>query len=250
MEVDEYMLKKTIVITGAGMGIGAATARRLAPGNRLILQYHTSKTDVLALQEELAPVSAGVDVVEADLTSDVGCTALFEEIAKHTDILDVLVNNAGGMIERQLVDNLAWDHLAATFALNTFSAMRLTGLCTPLLRKGSHPCVINMTSIAMRHGAPTATAYGASKAAMDAFTRGAANELAPHIRVNAVSPGIIDTRFHERVTSAEKMKQFIENTPLKRTGTVEDVARTVEYLIDSTFVTGETIDCNGGLFMR
>lgn len=244
------MSKKTLVITGAGMGIGAETARRLAPGNRLILQYHTSKADALALQEELSPVSAGVDVVEADLTSDAGCVALFEEISKRTDSLDVLVNNAGGMIERQSVPDLSWDHLAATFALNTFSAMRLTGLCTGLLRRGTDPCVVNVTSIAMRHGAPTATAYGAAKAAMDSFTRGAANELAPVIRVNAVAPGIIDTRFHERVTPEAKMKQFVQSTPLKRTGTVGDVARTVEYLVESTFVTGETIDCNGGLSMR
>ncbi|MCT2591647.1 SDR family oxidoreductase [Streptomyces sp. N2-109] len=244
------MSRKTLVITGAGMGIGAATARQLAPGNRLILQYHTSKADALALREELAPVCADIEVIEADLTSDAGCTALSEEIGKRTDVLDVLVNNTGGMIERQSVADLSWEHLTATFALNTFSAMRLTGLCTGLLRQGTDPCVVNVTSIAMRHGAPTATAYGASKAAMDAFTRGAANELAPLIRVNAVSPGIIDTRFHKRVTSEAKMQQFIESTPLKRAGNVGDVARTIEYLVESTFVTGETIDCNGGLSMR
>lgn len=244
------MSPQTMVITGAGTGIGAETARRLAPGNRLILQYHTSKADALALQDELMPVSAGIEVAEADLSTEAGCTALFEEIGKRADALDVLVNNAGGMIERQSVEDLAWDHLVATFALNTFSAMRMTSLCTGLLRRGTRPCVVNVTSIAMRHGAPTATAYGASKAALDAFTRGAANELAPFVRVNAVAPGIIDTRFHERVTPEAKMRQFIESTPLKRAGTVDDVARTVAYLVESTFVTGETIDCNGGLSMR
>ncbi|MCX4231852.1 SDR family NAD(P)-dependent oxidoreductase [Streptomyces ortus] len=245
------MSGKNIVITGAGSGIGAETARRLAPGNRLILHYHTAKEGALALREELAPLAEGVDVVEADLTTGAGCEALAEEVRGHTDALDVLVNNAGGMIERRSVGDLTWDHLAATFALNTFSAMRLTGLCTGLLRRGRNdPCVVNVTSIAMRHGAPTATAYGASKAALDSFTRGAAGELAPDIRVNAVAPGIIDTRFHERVTSADTMRRFIGNTPLKRAGGVADVARTIEYLVGATFVTGETIDCNGGLAMR
>ncbi|MFE7069026.1 SDR family NAD(P)-dependent oxidoreductase [Streptomyces sp. NPDC057620] len=245
------MSGKNIVITGAGSGIGAETARRLAPGNRLVLHYHSAKEGALALREELAPVCAGVDVVEGDLTTDAGCEALSEEIGRHMDALDVLVNNAGGMIERQSVGDLTWDHLAATFALNTFSAMRLTSLCTGLLRRGGNdPCVVNVTSIAMRHGAPTATAYGASKAAMDSFTRGAAAELAPGIRVNAVAPGIIDTRFHERVTSEDKMRQFVESTPLKRAGGVADVARTIEYLVGATFVTGETVDCNGGLTMR
>ena len=246
----EPVTTKAIMITGAGMGIGAETARRLAPGNRLFLHYHTSKDDALALQAELGPVAAGVEVLGGDLTSDAGCDSFFGQLRELTDSLDVLVNNAGGMIERQSVGELTWDHLAATFALNTFSAMRLTGLCTELLRRGTDPCVVNVTSIAMRHGAPTATAYGASKAALDAFTRGAASELAPHIRVNAVAPGIIDTRFHERVTPAEKMRQFVEKTPLKRTGVVQDVARTVQFLVESTFITGETVDCNGGLNMR
>jgi 3-oxoacyl-[acyl-carrier protein] reductase len=128
--------------------------------------------------------------------------------------------------------------------------MRLTGLCIELLSRGANPCVVNVTSIAMRHGSPTATAYGAAKSALDSFTRGAANELAPRIRVNAVAPGIIDTRFHDRVTSTERMRQFVANTPLKRTGVVADVARTVRFLVESDFMTGETVDCNGGLSMR
>jgi 3-oxoacyl-[acyl-carrier protein] reductase len=244
------MSAKTIVITGAGMGIGAETAREMASGNRLILHYHSSKSDALALQAELEPLCAGVDTIGADLTTDVGCVSLFQETKERFQSLDVLVNNAGGMIERQSVKDLTWDHLVDTFALNTFSAMRLTGLFTELLQLGSNPCVVNVTSIAMRHGAPSATAYGASKSAMDSFTRGAANELGPRIRVNAVAPGIIDTRFHERVTPQEKMKQFIDNTPLKRAGGVLDVARTIKFLVESDFITGETIDCNGGLSMR
>jgi len=241
---------KTIVITGAGMGIGAETARQVASGNRLILHYYTSEKGALMLQEELKPLCASVDIVEANLTTDAGCVSLFRLIKERFPALDVLVNNAGGMIARQSVKDLTWTHLADTFALNTCSAMRITGLCTELLQLGRNACVVNVTSIAMRHGAPSATAYGAAKAAMDAFTRGAALELAPRVRVNAVAPGIIDTRFHERMTSEEKMKQFISNTPLKRTGDVIDVARTIRFLIESEFITGETVDCNGGLTMR
>jgi 3-oxoacyl-[acyl-carrier protein] reductase len=244
------MQAKHIVITGAGMGIGAAIAKRLAPGNRVILHYHSSAADVGDTMRAVERTCASVDVVKADLSSDEGCVSLFERIRERFETMDVLVNNAGGMIERRAVGALSWQHLLQTFALNTLSTMRLTALCTELLQAGSNPCVVNVTSIAMRHGAPSATAYGAAKAAIDAFTRGAANELAPRVRVNAVAPGIIDTRFHERVTPAAKMKQFLEATPLKRLGAVDDVARTVEFLIESEFITGETIDCNGGLFMR
>lgn len=244
------MVAKRIVITGAGVGIGAETARHLAPGNRLILHYNTSRNEAVELQTELKTLCASVDIVGADLTTNDGCIHLFEQVKDRFEALDVLVNNAGGMVERRSVNDLTWNHLLKTFALNVFSTMRVTGLCTELLHLGISPCVVNVTSIAMRHGAPSATDYGASKAAIDSFTRGAATELAPNIRVNAVAPGIIDTRFHERVTSEAKMKKFKEATPLKRFGTPLDVARTIKFLIESDFITGETIDCNGGLFMR
>ncbi len=216
----------------------------------MILHYHTSKGDAVALREELEPLCESVDIVAADLTTDIGCENLCDEIAGRFPALDVLVNNAGGMIERQSVKQLTWSHLADTFVLNALSTMRLTSLCTDVLGRGTNPCVVNVTSIAMRHGAPTATAYGAAKAAVDSFTRGAAKEFAPKIRVNAVAPGMIDTRFHTRVTPEATMRQFIENTPLGRIGDVTDIARTIRFLAESEFITGETIDCNGGLSMR
>lgn len=241
---------KWIVVTGAGMGIGAAIARELADGNHLILHYHTSRSDVLSLQAELQPRCASIDSVPADLGTESGCRGLYDEIRSRFQSLDVLVNNAGGMIERRSVQTLTWDHLGATFALNVFSAMRLTSLCTELLEQGVGPCLVNVTSIAIRHGAPSATAYGAAKAAIDSFTRGAASELAPRIRVNSIAPGIIDTRFHERVTPGDKFREFVERTPMKRAGSAVDVARAVRFLVENDFITGETIDCNGGLWMR
>jgi 3-oxoacyl-[acyl-carrier protein] reductase len=241
---------KTILVTGAGMGIGAEAAKELAGGNRLILHYHSSEEDVKRLQGDLAGRCTEALAFKADLSTEAGCRSLYKEVNSRYEALDVLINNAGGMVERRTVDALDWGHLSDSFTLNTFSTMYLTGLSADLLRKGTDPCVINVTSIAQRHGAPTATAYGAAKAAIDSFTRGAAKELAPHIRVNAVAPGIIDTRFHDRVTPPEKMKEFIVSTPLRRAGNVSDVAQTIKFLVESDFITGETIDCNGGLSMR
>jgi len=214
------------------------------------LHYHRSKVEAEKLESELRPLCASIHILQADLTNDEGCLKLHEDLRRHTDFLDVLINNAGGMVERKSVNELSWQHLLKSFELNVFSTMRLTSLCTELLLKSQAPVVINVTSIAMRHGAPTATAYGAAKSAIDSFTRGAALELAPKIRVNAVAPGIIDTRFHERVTSEEKMKQLKEATPLKRFGSGEEIGRTIKFLIENEFLTGATIDCNGGLSMR
>jgi 3-oxoacyl-[acyl-carrier protein] reductase len=107
-----------------------------------------------------------------------------------------------------------------------------------------------MSSVAMRHGAPTATVYGASKAAVDSFTRGIAKELAPQIRVNAVAPGVILTPFHDKVTAPEKLEEFRKNNPLQKNGEAIHIAMAVKFLIDNDFINGETIDINGGLFMR
>jgi 3-oxoacyl-[acyl-carrier protein] reductase len=242
-------LPRRILVTGGAVGIGAATARELAPGNRLLLHYNRSRDAAEALAESLAGVADDVHVVQADLTADHGCEELHEAARTHLGALDVLVNNSGGLIERQSVGELTWEHLVATFALNTLSTMRLTSLCRGLLESGEEPCVVNVTSIAMRHGAPTATAYGAAKAAVDSFTRGAAKELAP-IRVNAVAPGMIDTAFHARVTSEARLREFVEATPLKTLGSPEMVAKTIRFVVENEFMTGETVDCNGGLFMR
>ena len=119
-----------------------------------------------------------------------------------------------------------------------------------MLEKGDGPCIINITSVAMRHGAPTASIYGASKAALDSFTRGIAKELAPAIRVNAVAPGVIITPFHDKVSTPEQLETWREGNPLKKNGNPIHIAETIKFLIDNDFVNGETIDINGGLFMR
>jgi 3-oxoacyl-[acyl-carrier protein] reductase len=137
-----------------------------------------------------------------------------------------------------------------TFDLNVFSAMMVSRLSIPLLEKGSNPSIVNLTSIAVRTGAPSATAYGAAKGAVDAFTRGLARELAPAIRVNAVAPGFIRTPFHDKVSTPELLETSRQATPLKRLGEAVQIAEAIRFLIQSDFITGETIDVNGGLFMR
>src|SRR5256714_8320819 len=177
--------------------MGPATGWAQAPESRLLIHLNRSHDAAEALALSLADIAVDVHLASADLTTDRGCEELHEAARTHLGALDVLVNNAGGMIERQSMGELTWQHLADTFALNAFSTMRLTSLCRSLLESGDGACVVNVTSIAVRHGAPSATAYGAAKAAVDAFTRGAAKELAP-IRVNAVAPGRVDTASPDR----------------------------------------------------
>jgi 3-oxoacyl-[acyl-carrier protein] reductase len=240
---------KRIVITGASTGIGAETARELAAGNDIIVHYYSSKKAAEAVAADIEKAGGTAHLLQADLSKPEECERFISETAKIFPVLDVLVNNAGGLIRRQPMAELDWDFMIQTFSLNTFSTMKITSLALPLLRKADDPVVINLTSIAMRHGAPSATIYGAAKGALDSFTRGAAAELAPKIRVNAVAPGVIDTPFHEKVSTPEKMKAFEEKTPLKRNGQAAHIASAVRFLVENDFTTGATIDVNGGLFM-
>jgi 3-oxoacyl-[acyl-carrier protein] reductase len=128
--------------------------------------------------------------------------------------------------------------------------MMVTSLFIPLLEKGDDPNIINISSVAMRHGGPTATAYAASKAALDSFTRGAAKELAPAIRVNAVAPGVIITPFHDNVSTPEQLEAWRKGNPLGKNGDPIHIAQTIRFIMDNNFLNGETIDVNGGLFMR
>jgi len=243
-------MSKTILITGASTGLGAETARLLAPGNEIFVHYNASAEAAEQVAGEVAKLDGKAHLLQADLTTEQGCRDLVQSVSEKTDKLDVLFNNAGGLIRRTAAGACDWSLMQEVFALNTFSAMMMTSLCIPLLEKGENPCVINNSSLATRHGAPTATIYGAAKGAIGVFTKGAAKELAPKIRVNAVAPGVILTPFHDKVTTAEQLELWQENTPLKRHGNAGHIAMAVKFLIENDFITGETVDINGGLFMR
>jgi 3-oxoacyl-[acyl-carrier protein] reductase len=243
-------MSKSILITGASTGIGAETARCLAEGNKIFVHYNSSKAPAEKVAADVREKGGQADLIQADLSKEDGCRTLVQEVSANTDKLDVLVNNAGGLIKRQGVREYEWRLMEDIFALNTFSAMMVTSLCIPLLEKGEDPCIINISSVAMRHGAPTATIYGASKSALDSFTRGIAKELAPTIRVNAVAPGVIITPFHDNISTPEQIETWREGNPLKKNGDAAHIAKAIKFIINNDFINGETLDINGGLFMR
>jgi 3-oxoacyl-[acyl-carrier protein] reductase len=241
---------KIILITGASTGIGAETAVTLAKGNTIVMHYNASEKAARETARKVEAAGGKPALVQADLRTEAGCRKVIDFVSETFGKLDVLVNNAGGLIQRMNVGKIQWDRMVEIFALNSFSAIMMTSLSVPLLEKGEDPQVINLSSIAIRHGSPSATVYGASKGAVDVFTRGAAKELGPKIRVNAVAPGVIETPFHEKVSNPQMLQAWKENTPLKRNGEARHIAHAIKFLIENDFITGETIDVNGGLFMR
>jgi 3-oxoacyl-[acyl-carrier protein] reductase len=241
---------KHILITGASTGIGAASAKELAEGNTIYIHYNHSEEEAQQVAEEVRRREGTPVLLKADLSTDDGCTQLAREVERQTDSLDLLVNNAGGLLGRHSIEETSWEIAQATFELNVFSAMRLTALLTPLVRKGQEPLIIYITSVAARTGSPSATTYAASKGALDTYTRGVARALAPDVRVNAIAPGIIFTPFHEKSTSEEQMRKFMNAIPLERGGEPEEIARAVRFIMETPFMTGETVDINGGMYMR
>jgi len=243
-------MSKAILITGASTGIGAETARHLAAGNQIFIHYCASGEAAAQVAADVEASGGKPQTVQADLSKEGGCRALFEAVAAKADKLDLLVNNAGGLIKRQPAREFEWQLMEETFALNTFSAMKVTSLFIPMLEKGEDPCIVNISSVGIRHGGPTATIYAASKAALDSFTRGLAKELAPRIRVNAVAPGVIVTPFHDKVSTPEQLEAWRKACPLQINGDPIHIAQTIKFIMDNNFLHGETIDVNGGLLMR
>jgi len=244
-------MSKNIFITGAGTGIGAETAILLAPDNHIFLHYNQSKEEVQKVKSQVEQRGGTATLLQADITNEAACMKLVADLAKQVDHLDVLVNNAGGLVQRQACDALQWDLMEKIFALNTFSLMKITSLCIPLLRKSKDdPSIINISSVVVRHGGPSATLYAASKGAVDVFTRGLCRELAPHIRANSVAPGVIDTPFHKKVSTPAQMEAWAAGNPLKKNGEPRSIALAIKMLIENNFINGESIDVNGGLNIR
>ena len=243
-------MSKTILVTGASTGIGAATAVYLASGNQIIVHYNSSKKEAEKIAARVEDCGGTAHLVQANLASEEGCRSITQFVKHQFGKLDVLVNSAGGIIKQHNAVDITWEFMEKLFHLNTFSTLYLSSLCVQLLRQGVKPCVINISSAIIRSGGTVGPLYAASKGAVDVFTRSLARELAPQIRVNGIAPGVIQTPFHEGVTPAEKMQEVIAMTPLKRTGEPEHIAMVVAMLIDNEFMTGETIDVNGGLYMR
>lgn len=241
---------KRVLVTGGSVGIGAAAARALArAGARLALHYRGHRAEAEALATEIG----GAVLLQGDFHDSAVVARVVEDAARALGGLDVLVNNAGHMQRRVPLaeaDDAAFDDIVDLNARSVVAACRAA---LPALR-ASRGTIINISSISARTGGSTGSGlYSAAKGFVSTWTRALATELAPHgIRVNAVAPGTITTRFHEIYSTPEKLEATRQRIPLQRLGTAEDCAGTVLYLASeplSGYVTGQVIEVNGGQLM-
>ncbi|WP_404380286.1 SDR family NAD(P)-dependent oxidoreductase [Caenispirillum salinarum] len=254
---DDLFSGANVLVTGAGRGIGAAVAQMfLATGAEVLA--HVGRTDDHAAQwRETLPLSqAGrLTTVTADLAEEKGVETL--AVAAREAFpggLSVLVNNAGTMLGRIPSGEVDAAHYHRVVDLNARSVVLLCAALEDLLATGAGGAIVNTVSISARTGgSPGSSLYSAAKAFVATHTRSLARELAPRgIRVNAVSPGTIDTDFHARYSSAEKLAATAKAIPLGRLGTPEDCAPSYLFLASdalSGYVTGQVLEINGGQFM-
>ena len=239
------------VVTGASKGIGAAIADELAAaGAAVVVNYASSKAGADAVVERIRRSGGKAVAVQADVSKLADVRRLFAETKKAFGTLDILVNNAG-VYEFGSLEAINAEHFHKQFDLNVLGLLLTTQEAVKLFGP-SGGSIINMSSFAATSAPPQTSVYSGSKAAVNAITRSLAQELGPRkIRVNAVSPGVIETEgLHAAgIVGSDFQKQAEAQTPLGRIGQPQDIAPAVVFLAsaDSAFITGETHCITGGL---
>jgi NAD(P)-dependent dehydrogenase (short-subunit alcohol dehydrogenase family) len=245
---------KTALITGASSGIGAATAAIFADlGARIALGYHHNEKGAKQVRDGIAATGAKIIAVKGDVRKSEDIRNMIERTTSEFGPVDILVNNAGSLVERQKLAELTEERWNDILNLNLTSAMFCSQLVAPSMIERRSGAIINIVSIAGRNGGgPGALAYATAKGGLITFTKGLAKELAPQgVRVNAVSPGVIDTPFHEVFSTPEMIKTFVAGIPLGRTGTSMECAKAIAFLASdaAAYIVGETLEVNGGQLM-
>jgi len=240
----------TAIVTGSSRGIGRATALRFAAdGYDVAVNYHTSDRQAAAVAETIRDRGRAAAVIGADVSDPEGPERLVEETVEELGGVDHLVNNAG-IDQHRYTPELSPADFARIVDTNLNSAFAVTKAALPHLRASEDdPSVTNISSILAHTGAPIEVHYAASKGGMLSLTRSHAAEFAPEIRVNAVAPGHVETDMTAD-RSPEQKREELDRIPVDRYGQPEDIADAVAYLRDATFVTGETLNVNGGEDMR
>lgn len=241
---------KTCIVTGASRGIGKSIAIALAKKRcNVVVNYQNNEEQANQVVKEIEKLNAKAIAVKADVSNPGQVQEMVETSLKEFGSIDFLVNNAG-ITKDSLFANMSeseWDEVINVNLKGTFNCSKAV---LPLLVKQGSGRIVNLTSVSGQFGNIGQTNYAASKAGVIGFTKSIAKETALNgVTVNAISPGIIDTQMHENIPEKIK-KMFLEKIPMKRIGKPEEVANAVIFLLsnDASYITGQVINVNGGLF--
>lgn len=239
-------MKKTIIVTGASRGIGAAIVKMLAKEDyNIVLNYNKSEEIAKKLQEEFTKQGKNVEIFKADVSKREEVKKLIEFTINKFKKIDVLINNAGISQTRLFTDitDEDWNNM---LNVNLNSVFYTTQEVLQYMIHEKEGCIINISSIWGITGAACETHYSVAKAGVDAMTKSLAKELGPsNIRVNSIAPGIIDTDMNKYL-SDEELANIEEEIPLGKIGSPETIAKCVKWLIEEDYTTGQIIEINGG----
>jgi 7-alpha-hydroxysteroid dehydrogenase len=251
MILDRFRLDdKVAVITGGGRGLGAAIALAFAEAGADVLIASRTESQLDAVAEQVRATGRRAHTVAADLARPEATAQLAAEAVEAFGKLDIVVNNVGGTMPNTLLTTSTKD-LKDAFTFNVVTAHALTIAAVPLMLEHSGGgSVINISSTMGRLAGRGFAAYGTAKAALSHYTRLAALDLCPRIRVNAIAPGSILTSALDVVASNDELRKPMEQvTPMRRLGDPEDIAAAAVYLASpaGSFLTGKTLEVDGGL---
>ncbi len=241
-------------VTGSSTGIGAASAVALArEGCRVAVHYNRSEDDARAVVEGIGSSGGEAMLVGGDVADAGEVKRMAREIEDRYGRLDVLVNNAGSLIERRRFSEMTEDLWDRVMEVNLKSVFLCSRAVLPTMKRQGGGRIINVTSVAARNGGgPGSAAYATAKGGVSTLTRAMAKELvSENILVNGVAPGVITTPFHERFTPPEVRERMTAGIPMGREGTPEEVAGAVVFLASpaADYLVGEIIEVNGGQLM-
>lgn len=243
-----------VIVTGSATGVGASCARMFAErGARVVVNYSRSRDEAEETAAACRMLGAEVEVVQADVSEDAACRAMAAKAVDRWGRLDALVNNAAVTVASDPFDleTLSAADFQKVFGVNVVGAYQMCRAVLPAMRAGGG-AIVNVSSNVAFTGGGSSLAYTASKGALNALTKALARTCGPEIRVNAVCPGIIDTRWMRQTLGTDAYDamaaRFSATAPLGRVATPEDVAAAVVWLVEGAeFVTGELLSVDGGI---
>ncbi|MBD5771874.1 SDR family NAD(P)-dependent oxidoreductase [Marinomonas colpomeniae] len=245
---------KNVLITAGAQGIGEAITRHfIDSGAHVAIHYFSSADTANQLIEYAIQKGQRAIAINGDLTNEIDANAVVEKTVETLGGLDILINNAGSLVARKMLNEMEAEFWHKVMDINLTSMMFVTRAASPHLAKNENSSIVNLASLAGRKGGhPGSLAYSTSKGAILTLTRALSAELGPQgTRVNAVAPGLIlGTSFHNTHTSKESADETTAGIPIQRAGNADDVARAVTYLASEYdgFITGATLDINGGVY--